>query len=133
MLLHINGTEYANYDNLMNHTFIGDNVFIQRVGDDQIQLVTENGHSIVVTREPSNLVLVVTLNFGLFGSTMGLLGNWSGTMEDDFALPNGTNLGYPLTDEQIHNDFGENCKYTHFNKNFNIREFAVRESLQESG
>ena len=112
MLLHINGTEYANYDNLMNHTFIGDNVFIQRVGDDQIQLVTENGHSIVVTRELSNLVLVVTLNFGLFGSTVGLLGNWSGTMEDDFALPNGTNLGYPLTDEQIHNDFGETCKYT---------------------
>ena len=108
MLLHINGTDNtdtANFDNL-------DSVSIERVGDNQIQLVTEDDHSLVVTRESNNLIVVVALDFSLFGSTLGLLGNWSDTFEDDFIIPNGTNLGYPLTDEQIHNDFGETCKYT---------------------
>ncbi len=107
MLLHINGTDNtdtANFDNL-------DSVSIERVGDNQIQLVTEDDHSLVVTRESNNLIVVVALDFSLFGSTLGLLGNWSDTFEDDFIIPNGTNLGYPLTDEQIHNDFGETCKY----------------------
>jgi hypothetical protein len=112
MLLHINGTEYADYDNLdTNPTIVANQISIERVGDNQLALATEDDHSIVVTREPNNLVVVVTLDESLFGSTMGLLGNWSNTMEDDFTLRNGTSLGYPLTDEQIHFDFGENCKY----------------------
>ncbi|CAB4021536.1 mucin isoform X2, partial [Paramuricea clavata] len=113
MLLHINGAEYSDYDNLdTNSAIIGDKVSIRRVGDNQLQLVTEDDHSVVVTRETNNLVIVVALDLSLFGSTMGLLGNWSDTVEDDFVLPNGTNLGYPLTDEQIHFDFGENWRLT---------------------
>jgi hypothetical protein len=118
MLLHINGAEYSDYDNLdTNSATIGDKVSILRVGDNQLQLVTDNDHSVVVTRETNNLVIVIALDLSLFGSTTGLLGNWSGTVEDDFVLPNGTNLGYPLTDEQIHFDFGENCKYINFTRN----------------
>ena len=112
MLLHINGTEYPDYDNLdTNPAIVGNSISIERVGDNQIALATQDEHSIVVTREPNNLVVVVTLYETLFGLTTGLLGNWSDTMEDDFTLPNGTSLGYPLTDEQIHYDFGESCKY----------------------
>ena len=106
LLLHVNGTQ-----NDDNSSTIGDRVSVERIGDNEIRLVTDEDHSLVVTREPENLVVVVTLDRSLFGKTMGLLGNWSDTMTDDFHLPNGTSLGFNLTDEQIHFDFGESCKY----------------------
>ena len=117
MLLHINGSQYGDYDNLVNNShLVGDFVEIQRTGDNAIQLLTENDTYIVVNREPNNLVVLISLERDrYFGMTTGLLGNWSDNVEDDFYLPNGTNLGYPLTDKQIHFDFGESCKYSLFN------------------
>ena len=106
MLLHVGGAQNDDANDLI----VGGKVSVDRNGDNEINLVTDEGHSLTVTREPENLVLVVTLERSLFGMTMGLLGNWSDTMADDFHLPNGTNLGVNLTDEQIHFDFGESCK-----------------------
>lgn len=104
--MHVDGTQ----NNNINSFTIGDRVSVERIGDNEIQLVTDEDHSVVITREPENLVVVITLDRSLFGNTMGLLGNWSDTMMDDFHLPDGTNLGFNLTDEQIHFDFGESCK-----------------------
>lgn len=106
LLLHVDGMQNDDVNGLV----VGGKVSVERNGDNEINLVTDEGHSLTVTREPENLVLVVTLERSLFGMTMGLLGNWSDTMTDDFHLPNGTNLGPNLTDEQIHFDFGESCK-----------------------
>ena len=59
-----------------NDLIVGGKVSVDRNGDNEINLVTDEGHSLTVTREPENLVLVVTLERSLFGMTMGLLGNW---------------------------------------------------------
>ena len=42
--------------------------------------------------------------------TRGLLGNFNGVKDDDFVLPDGTTLSSNLTDRQIYEDFGPNCK-----------------------
>ncbi|XP_028400186.1 LOW QUALITY PROTEIN: mucin-like protein [Dendronephthya gigantea] len=112
MLININGSQYDDYDNLLNNSHVvGDFITISRNEENAIRLVTGNDTFIVVTRESNNLVILISLDRErYFGMTQGLLGNWSDTVEDDFNLPNGTNLGYPLTDSQIHFDFGESWR-----------------------
>ena len=44
------------------------------------------------------------------GMTRGLLGNFNGVTGDDFVLPDGTILASDLTDRQIYEDFGPQCK-----------------------
>lgn len=44
------------------------------------------------------------------GMTRGLLGNFNGVTGDDFVLPDGTTLASDLTDRQIYEDFGPQCK-----------------------
>ena len=114
LLLLVNNTIYPNYNNLSSPTRINENVVITKVDDNVLEILTSDDHSIVVTREPNNLVVVVSLEFDLFGSTMGLLGNWSERTDDDFMLPNGTLLNFPLTVDEIHNVFGESCKWHNF-------------------
>ena len=46
------------------------------------------------------------------GMTRGLLGNFNGVTGDDFVLPDGTTLASDLTDRQIYEDFGPQCKKT---------------------
>ena len=48
------------------------------------------------------------LDYG--GMTQGLLGNFNGVTGDDFVLPDGTTLASDLTDRQIYEDFGPQCK-----------------------
>lgn len=50
------------------------------------------------------------------GQTKGLMGTWNGDASDDFLTPQGTFLSPGLTTEQLHDQFGLQCKilYTTF-------------------
>jgi hypothetical protein len=90
-------------------TLIEDVVSVTKPSEDVLK-INANGTGITVRDEKNHLIVTVVLADELFGKTKGLLGNWSGNTDDDWLLPNGTILTPPLTDEQIHFDFGVKCK-----------------------
>jgi hypothetical protein len=90
-------------------TLIEDSVSVIKPQENLLR-ITSGGTGITVRDEKNHLIVTIVLDDALFGKTKGLMGNWSGNTNDDWLLPNGTILPPPLTDEQIHFDFGEKCK-----------------------
>lgn len=113
MLFLVNGTEYPRYS-IFNSTpeIIQDEISVTKPAENTLIITTSDGNGIEVKAEARNLVVTVVLDDNLFGKTTGLLGNWSGRTDDDFLLPNGTILQQPLTDKQIHFDYGEFWRLT---------------------
>ena len=91
-------------------TIIEDSVSVVKPDESRLILTTMGGAGILITDEKNHLIVTIVLEPKEFGQTKGLMGNWSGSTDDDWLLPNGTILPPPLTDEQIHFDFGEKCK-----------------------
>ena len=91
-------------------TIIEDSVSVVKPDESRLILTTTGGTGILIADEKNHLIVTIVLELKEFGQTKGLMGNWSGSTDDDWLLPNGTILPPPLTDEQIHFDFGEKCK-----------------------
>lgn len=111
MLFFVNNTAFAGASNFgVSPTIIENTVSVIKPMENLL-CINAGGTGITVRDEKNHLIVTVVLNQGLFGQTKGLLGNWSGQTDDDWLLPNGTVLSPPLTDEQIHFDFGEKCEF----------------------
>lgn len=111
MLFLVNGTEYPGYSSFnATPSIIQNAISVTKPELNRLIITTPDGSGIEVKEEVEHLIVTIVLDQSLFGKTKGLLGNWSGTTDDDFLLPNGTLLPPPLTDEQIHYDFGEKCE-----------------------
>lgn len=108
----VNGAEYPGSSSFgTTPAIIQDSISVVKPEANKLIITMEDGSGIEIKDDPSNLVVTVVLDRDFFGKTTGLLGNWSGTTDDDFLLPNGTILPPTLTDEQIHYDYGETCEY----------------------
>lgn len=111
MLFLVNGVEYSGASSFgTSPTLIENAVSVVKPDDSRLILSTSGGSGMEIRDEANHLVITIVLENGLFGKTKGLLGNWSGNADDDWMLPDGTILPPPLTDEQIHFDFGEKCE-----------------------
>ena len=53
---------------------------------------------------------IVTPGDDYKNTTKGLLGTWNDNPDDDFTLPDGTELPSSLTLKEIHFNFGVKCK-----------------------
>ena len=118
ILFLVNNTEYPNATSFGTlPTIIEDSVSVVKTSE-KLFKISSGGTGITVRDEKNHLIVTIVLSDDLFGKTRGLLGNWSGNTDDDWLLPNGTILSPPLTDEQIHFDFGEKCKFFRCKNNF---------------
>ena len=66
--------------------------------------------SLTITIGMKSLDISVAMPLTYQNQTRGLLGNFNGMQGDDFILPNGTVLGSNLTERQIFEMFGNQCK-----------------------
>ena len=66
--------------------------------------------SLTITIGMKSLDISVAMPLTYQNQTRGLLGNFNGIQGDDFVLPNGTVLGSNLTERQIFEMFGSQCK-----------------------
>ncbi|XP_028401634.1 mucin-like protein [Dendronephthya gigantea] len=108
LLFLVNGIEYSGASSFgTTPTIIEDSVSVTKPVENQLLLTSSSGTGITIRDEKNHLVVTIVLERGLFGKTKGLLGNWSENTDDDWLLPDGTILTPPLTDKQIHFDFGE--------------------------
>lgn len=115
MLFLVNGSEYSNASSFgTSPKLVEDSVSVIKPDESQLLITSGSGTGITIRDEKNHLIVTIVLERGLFGKTKGLLGNWSENTEDDWLLPNGTILSPPLTDKQIHFDFGEKCKLPDF-------------------
>ena len=111
MLFLVNNTEFSDSSSFgTTPTVIENKVAVVKPDENRLILSTTSGTGISIRDEKNHLIITIVLEDKEFGKTKGLMGNWSGSEDDDWLLPNGTILPPPLTDEQIHFDFGEKCK-----------------------
>ncbi len=119
MLFYVNNIEYSGASSFgMSPTIIENSVSVVKPDANRLRLTSTDGSGILIRDEKNHLIVTIVLEDGLFGKTKGLMGNWSGSTDDDWLLPDGTILSPPLTDEQIHFDFGEKCKFFSFKRFF---------------
>lgn len=108
--MYFNGSLRANVSEIENGTLQLGNTVVATKINNTLRIISLNNSGAVIQDERTHLLVSATLDQSLFGLTSGLMGNWSGMDTDDFLLPNGTILSSTLTDEQIHFDFGPQCK-----------------------
>ena len=66
--------------------------------------------SLTITIGMKSLDISVAMPLTYQNQTRGLLGNFNGIQGDDFVLPSGTVLGSNLTEREIFEMFGSQCK-----------------------
>ncbi len=86
------------------------NMITIRPGNDTLLLSTPDGASVSVSVQVSFLHSSVGLSDAYLNATRGLLGTYNSDPSDDFTLPNGTVLPQDLMDEEVHYQFGLECK-----------------------
>ncbi|WP_199332029.1 Calx-beta domain-containing protein [Anabaena lutea] len=96
---------------------VGQN-FITRSGN-EYNIFTANGDQIQVTMYGNTYI---NISLGLAdnrkGKVVGLLGNYNGTPNDDFALRNGTVIGGTITDQRLYGDYDDSWRITQANSLF---------------
>ena len=92
-------------------TILGNNTFVS-IANGTLSIVTplENGIRLSPAANGSFLTILASFSPSYQNSTLGLIGNWNGNVEDDFTLPNGTVLPIDMTESEIFYKFGEECK-----------------------
>ena len=66
--------------------------------------------SLTISVASKSLDVSVTMPLTYQNMTRGLMGNFNGQPDDDFVLPDGTILASNLTERQIFETFGKQCK-----------------------
>ena len=102
-----NGYEIFDFEFAPNRRFNGGRVNVE--GEFTRSFTFEN--SVVITIKASNNILSFQLSVpeAFFNNTKGLLGVWNGNQEDDFLRPDGMILPINSDDDEIFNQFGEQC------------------------
>ena len=68
------------------------------------------GVSMEISIFPNMLQAVITASDEMEGSVKGLLGTFNDNPNDDLTLPDGTVLSANLTEKEIYDSYGGNCK-----------------------
>ena len=92
----------------MNSQISGEMVDVTRTGISNVASIFTNGISVTISIVSG--LPVVEIGVSTTENITGMLGNYNGDQNDDFALPNGTVLLPNSTDKQIY-VFGQSCKW----------------------
>ena len=92
----------------MNSLISGETVDVTRTGISNVASIFTNGISVTISIVSG--LPVFEIGVSTTENITGLLGNYNGDQNDDFALPNGTTLLPNSTDKQIY-IFGQSCKW----------------------
>ena len=111
MVLYIDGTLFAGYNNLTNvSSDIGGNLRARKT-ENCLDITFKSGTGVQFCVDKCLMTFVVMLSDEYFNKTEGLLGTYNGDPDDDFTLPTGTVLPADLNSSAIHYNFGLKCKF----------------------
>ena len=107
----IDHTIYSNYSSLTNDSVnVGSNLSISKPEDNCLEVSFPSLTSVKFCEKKEMMSFIVTPGDDYKNTTKGLLGTWNDNANDDFTLPDGTELPSSLTLREIHFKFGVKCK-----------------------
>ena len=107
----IDHTIYSNYSSLTNDSVnVGSNLSISKPEDNCLEVSFPSLTSVKFCEKKEMMSFIVTPGDDYKNTTKGLLGTWNDNPNDDFTLPDGTELPSSLTLREIHFKFGVKCK-----------------------
>ena len=107
----IDHTIYSNYSSLTNDSVnVGSNLSISKPEDNCLEVSFPSLTSVKFCEKKEMMSFIVTPGDDYKNTTKGLLGTWNDNPNDDFTLPDGTELPSALTLREIHFKFGVKCK-----------------------
>ena len=73
-------------------------------------MVFDEGVGLEIKASEGALSIIFVVPDSFWNQTKGLMGTWNGDGNDDFLTPDGITLPSNLTTEELHDQFGLECK-----------------------
>ena len=108
----VDGEVFEGFDSLTNVSVnLNGSVAVSRPENSSFLVTFPSGISVTVTEVLDSLSIIFAAPVSFKGYTKGLLGTWNDDPLDDFLRPDGTTLPHNATAREIHNSFGQTCKF----------------------